>query len=132
MCSAGVGRTGSYIVIESMLKRLRNEETIDIYGYTTHIRRQRNHMVWTEEQYYLIHDVILEAVKNECVERESGKLTGHQLESKVGEVICFYPNHSSRSEIRLNPILLTVQTCILIPGQRETSTLKQTGGIVSF
>lgn len=44
-CSAGVGRTGCYIVIDSMLERMKHEKTIDIYGHVTCLRAQRNYMV---------------------------------------------------------------------------------------
>ncbi|XP_052128829.1 tyrosine-protein phosphatase Lar isoform X4 [Frankliniella occidentalis] len=61
-CSAGVGRTGCFIVIDSMLERMQNEKTIDIYGHVTCLRAQRNYMVQTEDQYMFIHDALLEAV----------------------------------------------------------------------
>ena len=31
-CSAGVGRTGAFIVIDSMLERIKHDKTIDVYG----------------------------------------------------------------------------------------------------
>ena len=46
--SAGVGRTGTLIVIDAMLNQIRDENIIDVYKFVSTIRRQRNFMVQTE------------------------------------------------------------------------------------
>ncbi|XP_057698766.1 receptor-type tyrosine-protein phosphatase delta-like isoform X13 [Corythoichthys intestinalis] len=61
-CSAGVGRTGCFIVIDAMVERIKHEKTVDIYGHVTLMRSQRNYMVQTEDQYIFIYDALLEAV----------------------------------------------------------------------
>ncbi|XP_066897652.1 receptor-type tyrosine-protein phosphatase delta isoform X35 [Kogia breviceps] len=97
-CSAGVGRTGCFIVIDAMLERIKHEKTVDIYGHVTLMRAQRNYMVQTEDQYIFIHDALSEAVTcgdtevparnlyayiQKLTQRETGEnVTGMELEFK--------------------------------------------------
>ena len=46
-CSAGVGRTGAFILLDSMLERMMSEKTVNVYEFLTHMREQRVHMVQT-------------------------------------------------------------------------------------
>ncbi|XP_040593819.1 receptor-type tyrosine-protein phosphatase C isoform X3 [Mesocricetus auratus] len=59
-CSAGVGRTGTYIGIDAMLEGLEAEGKVDVYGYVVKLRRQRCLMVQVEAQYILIHQALVE------------------------------------------------------------------------
>ncbi|ELW57889.1 Receptor-type tyrosine-protein phosphatase C [Tupaia chinensis] len=59
-CSAGVGRTGTYIGIDAMLEGLEAENRVDVYGYVVKLRRQRCLMVQVEAQYILIHQALVE------------------------------------------------------------------------
>ncbi|XP_077574056.1 receptor-type tyrosine-protein phosphatase C [Stigmatopora nigra] len=59
-CSAGVGRTGTYMGIDAMLECLEAEGKVDIYGYVFNLRKHRCLMVQVEAQYILIHQALLE------------------------------------------------------------------------
>ena len=52
-CSAGVGRTGTFLTIFSQLRRLKAESNIDIFGYVRSMRYRRCYMVQTEVSFYL-------------------------------------------------------------------------------
>uniref|UniRef100_A0A3B4Z1F1 protein-tyrosine-phosphatase n=1 Tax=Stegastes partitus TaxID=144197 RepID=A0A3B4Z1F1_9TELE len=47
-CSAGVGRTGTFIVLDRVLQQLDSKDVLDIYGAVFDLRLHRSHMVQTE------------------------------------------------------------------------------------
>lgn len=46
--SAGVGRTGTFIVLDRVLQQVDTRDTLDIYGAVFDLRLHRSHMVQTE------------------------------------------------------------------------------------
>ncbi|XP_036365020.1 uncharacterized protein LOC115219456 isoform X3 [Octopus sinensis] len=61
-CSAGVGRTGTYICIDILLNEMLSGEAIDVLACVTKLREERMHMVQKRIQLEFIYDVLVENI----------------------------------------------------------------------
>ncbi|XP_035699732.1 receptor-type tyrosine-protein phosphatase alpha-like [Branchiostoma floridae] len=59
-CSAGVGRTGTFIAIEAMQEMMAAEGRVDVHGFIGQMRHNRHSMVQTVDQYVFIYRALLE------------------------------------------------------------------------
>ncbi|XP_040846008.1 receptor-type tyrosine-protein phosphatase beta isoform X2 [Ochotona curzoniae] len=62
-CSAGVGRTGTFIALDRILQQLDSKDSVDIYGAVHDLRLHRVHMVQTECQYVYLHQCIRDVLR---------------------------------------------------------------------
>lgn len=46
--SAGVGRTGTFIVIDGMIDMMHAEQKVDVFGFVSKIREQRSQLIQTD------------------------------------------------------------------------------------
>ncbi|XP_069594644.1 receptor-type tyrosine-protein phosphatase eta-like isoform X2 [Ranitomeya imitator] len=62
-CSAGVGRTGTLIALDRVMKQIETESQIDVYGVVYDLRMHRGLMVQTESQYIFLNQCALDIIK---------------------------------------------------------------------
>ncbi|XP_048356636.1 receptor-type tyrosine-protein phosphatase beta isoform X1 [Sphaerodactylus townsendi] len=62
-CSAGVGRTGTFIALDRILQQLDLKDSVDIYGAVHDLRLHRVHMVQTECQYVYLHQCVRDVLR---------------------------------------------------------------------
>ncbi|KAK1793446.1 hypothetical protein P4O66_011827, partial [Electrophorus voltai] len=76
-CSAGVGRTGTFIVIDAMMDMMHVEGRVDVFGFVSRIRGQRCQLVQTDMQYSFIYQALLEHYLYGDTELDVSSLEGH-------------------------------------------------------
>ena len=63
-CSAGVGRTGTFIVLDTLMQRLaKGESEVNVFETVLNLWHKRTRIVQAEEQYVYIHDCLVDAIK---------------------------------------------------------------------
>ena len=62
-CSAGVGRSGTFIALDRLLQQMTCQDFVDVFSVVYEMRRERVWMVQTEQQYICIHQCILAALQ---------------------------------------------------------------------
>ncbi|XP_065916486.1 receptor-type tyrosine-protein phosphatase alpha-like [Dysidea avara] len=61
-CSAGVGRTGTFITIDMELQHIKHEAIVDVYNTVHKLRFRRSFTVQTLAQYVFIFDALMESI----------------------------------------------------------------------
>ncbi|KAM8750634.1 receptor-type tyrosine-protein phosphatase beta-like isoform 10-T10 [Acanthopagrus schlegelii] len=63
-CSAGVGRTGTFIAIDRLLFQIERENIVDVYGIVHDLRMHRPLMVQTEDQYVFLNQCAMDIIRS--------------------------------------------------------------------
>ncbi|KAM4753151.1 receptor-type tyrosine-protein phosphatase T-like isoform 1-T1 [Cyanocitta cristata] len=61
-CSAGIGRTGTFIALDFLLKMGKAEGKVDVFHCVQQLREQRVSMVQTKKQYSFLYEALLEGL----------------------------------------------------------------------
>ncbi|XP_071088252.1 receptor-type tyrosine-protein phosphatase epsilon-like isoform X2 [Haliotis cracherodii] len=79
-CSAGIGRTGTYIAIESLVEQAKSEGVVDVVSFVSNMRGQRKNMIQTKEQYLFVYQAVARAVTEGDTSLDAGVLRQMDLD----------------------------------------------------
>ncbi|XP_036612681.1 receptor-type tyrosine-protein phosphatase V-like [Trichosurus vulpecula] len=67
-CSAGVGRTGTFVALIRLLRQLQEEQMVDVFYTVYALRQNRPLMIQTLAQYIFLHSCLLDKIMEEPAE----------------------------------------------------------------
>ncbi|XP_078012547.1 receptor-type tyrosine-protein phosphatase V-like isoform X2 [Phascolarctos cinereus] len=77
-CSAGVGRTGTFVALVRLLQQLQEEQMVDVLHTVYTLRQSRPLMIQTLAQYIFLHSCLLEKI----MEEPAGSLVSRPINVK--------------------------------------------------
>ncbi|NXJ14496.1 PTPRK phosphatase, partial [Odontophorus gujanensis] len=99
--SAGIGRTGTFIALDFLLKMAKAEGKVDVFHCVQKLREQRICMVQTKEQYAFLYEVLLEGLLCGC--------TGVPVERVATHVSCLQGSETKSQNNALEKEFKAVQ-----------------------
>ena len=78
-CSAGVGRSGTLIAIDSLTQCMEEEGSVSIFQTVSDLRHQRNYLVQSVKQYQFVYRAIMEWSQFGDTEMDCAKIKEHWL-----------------------------------------------------
>ncbi|KAG9352431.1 hypothetical protein JZ751_020845 [Albula glossodonta] len=63
-CSAGVGRTGTFIAIDRLIFQIERDSAVDVFGVIHELRMHRPLMVQTEDQYVFLNQCAMDIIRS--------------------------------------------------------------------
>ncbi|XP_037894870.1 tyrosine-protein phosphatase 10D isoform X1 [Glossina fuscipes] len=112
-CSAGVGRSGTFITLDRILQQINTSDYVDIFGIVFAMRKERIWMVQTEQQYICIHQcllAVLEGKENivgpprEIHDNEGYEGQGQEISfDENGEIVAIVEGHPNETSEVLHP-----------------------------
>ncbi|XP_050403010.1 receptor-type tyrosine-protein phosphatase S isoform X2 [Patella vulgata] len=135
-CSAGIGRTGTFIALDYLMDEGLAEKSVDVNQCVARMRYERVNMVQAKEQYEFLHDIIAEwyftkdtitttetfkdSYKNMLKVEKSGRKNGLREIFDMMSKMCIKPNMEQFSEaMSESDIGNTTRVCTPVPGSTD-------------
>ncbi|XP_068115989.1 receptor-type tyrosine-protein phosphatase beta-like [Hyperolius riggenbachi] len=68
-CSAGVGRTGTFIALDRIIKQIEDQDKLDVYGTVYDLQMHREAMVQSESQYVFLNQCAQDIIEAQTYSR---------------------------------------------------------------
>lgn len=86
-CSAGVGRSGTFICLDRILQQILVSDYVDIFGIVYAMRKERVWMVQTEQQYICVHQCLLAVLEGKELSAAPREI--HENQGFEGNLLLF-------------------------------------------
>ncbi|XP_052764640.1 receptor-type tyrosine-protein phosphatase kappa-like [Mya arenaria] len=86
-CSAGIGRTGTYIALDILTKEGNSNKAVEIPGCIMTMRQNRPNMVQTTEQYEFLHLALVHTLSFNCEQIPEKQFQDYMIETSKGDLI---------------------------------------------
>ncbi|XP_043861135.1 receptor-type tyrosine-protein phosphatase V-like [Dromiciops gliroides] len=121
-CSAGVGRTGTFVALVRLLQQLQEEQVVDVFNTVYGLRLYRPLMIQTPAQYIFLHSCLLDKI----------------LEEPAGSLVCrpilvknFSQQHAKRSAHSNAGFLREYELLLEAIKDQDNSACHQLGSAIS-
>ncbi|XP_015280159.1 PREDICTED: receptor-type tyrosine-protein phosphatase V-like, partial [Gekko japonicus] len=115
-CSAGVGRTGTFLALDRLLQQLKHEKMVDVFNTMYSLRMSRHVMIQTLGQYIFLHNCILEKISENPLIGLSGVDLSHPIPLKS------FVQHHARNSYKANAGFLREYEMLLEAAKEEVSS----------
>ncbi|XP_062509978.1 uncharacterized protein LOC134186081 isoform X2 [Corticium candelabrum] len=124
-CSAGVGRSGTLVAIDTLMNVLAAGGDIDVKSVVVRLRMSRTNMVQSMMQYIFIHDAVLEAYHTRRTE-----ITASKFSSKTESLMCLDVSGFKKFKREFDVLLKLSPPCSTTP--IETTVLQERNRDLDF
>ncbi|XP_053105141.1 receptor-type tyrosine-protein phosphatase V-like isoform X2 [Hemicordylus capensis] len=115
-CSAGVGRSGTFIALDRLLQQLKYEKLVDVFNTIYSLRMSRHLMIQTLGQYIFLHSCILEKISEDPLIGLPGIELSHPIPLKS------FVQHHARNCSKANAGFLREHEMLLEIAKEEVSS----------
>lgn len=111
-CSAGVGRTGTFIAIDSLIRQIdEGASSINVFECVSQLRYQRSFLVQSIKQYIFVYRAVMEYIEYGDTEIEASHLAEQYKQLKEQKFEC--GNGIIMEFEKLNEVMEDTKSCIV-------------------